>query len=363
MSSSDRDSEIQAFLTGAGWADAARAALAGDASTRRYERLTRGGERAILMDAPPGAETAACPPEATPEERRALGYNAMARLAGPNAAAFTGLADWLSAAGLSAPYILAADIEAGLILLEDMGDAVFAREMTGGADESILYGAAVEALIHLHDQAPPERVTHAGHIWPLLSYDATAAKAEADLLLDWYLPHRGVEAGDEARSEWEAAWAGALADFPVGGAVTLRDYHAENLIWLPDRTGRAQAGLLDFQDALAGHPAYDLVSLTEDARRDVSLALQEEMVQRYLAGAAPGDAYQFRAAYAVWGAQRNAKILGIFVRLARRDGKARYLDLLARVEAHFRNDLRHEALQPVRSWLDRNARGVKGLTP
>ncbi len=347
----EREARIGDFLRAAGWGDAVRAPLAGDASSRRYLRLVRsseprGPERAVLMDAPPAAESAACPPGASEAERRALGYNALARLAGPDARAFIALAEHLIARGLSAPRVLAADPDAGLILLEDFGDALFSRVMAGGAPEEALYRAAIAALAHLHAQPEPETI--GGR--KLLSYDRAAALAETGLFLDWYMARRG-KVSDAARAEWDAAWSAALeAANPARPVLVLRDYHADNLIWLPEREGPARAGLLDFQDALAGHPAYDVVSLTEDARRDVDPALAARLVDHYL-DMTGADRAAFETGAAVWAGQRNAKILGIFVRLAVRDAKPRYLDLLPRVERLFANDLAHKALAPVRGWV------------
>lgn len=354
-SSADRSADIERFLAGAGWGDAAVGPLAGDASTRRYFRLTRGDERAVLMDAPPRAEAPACPPDATPEQRAALGYNAVARLAGPNIGAFAALAEHLRAQGLSAPRVLAADPAEGFLLLEDLGDALFSRTIAEGAQEPPLYIAAVEALARLHARPAPERIgDHA-----VLTYDGAAALAETGLFLDWYMGHRaGGPVSDAARADWDVAWTSALeAAATARPVLVLRDYHADNLIWLPDRSGPARAGLLDFQDALAGDPAYDLVSLIEDARRDVSPQLGNQLIGAYLdlTGAPQED---FLRGMAVWAGQRNAKILGIFVRLAERDGKRRYLDLLPRVEGHFARDLRHPSLEGVRDWVGRHAPGL-----
>jgi len=342
-----------AFLDAAGWGEARVEPFPGDASTRSYFRLFRGGETAVLMDAPAGAEAPACPPDAGVEARRALGYNAMARLAGPNTAAFAGLATELTARGFSAPQVRAADVEAGLLLLEDLGDALYARAIPDGADEQMLYEAAVDALAAIHRSSFPEAMAAAGHVWRVLGYDDAAKIAEAELLIDWWLPHAtGLSVTGPARADWRAAWAEALAPLADGPrGLVLRDYHAENLLWLPEREAEARVGLIDFQDALFGHPAYDLVSLIEDARRDVDPALAAPLKARFVEQTGLGDDAAFAAAYAVIGAQRNAKILGIFVRLARRDGKPRYLDLLPRVEAHFRGDLAHPALEPVRRWF------------
>lgn len=343
-----------AFIDAAGWSGARIDAFPGDASTRSYFRLVRPQGSAVLMDAPGGAEAPACPAGASEAERRALGYNALARLAGPNTAAFAGLAEALCARGFSAPRILSADIDAGLLLLEDLGDALFARVIPEGAEEAQLYETAVDALAALYRSSFPEDMRTRNHSWRVQAYDEVAMIAEAELLLDWWLPHQtGAGVDDGARRAWRAAWSEALEAMrahPPG--LVLRDYHAENLIWMPDRDAEARVGLLDFQDALFGHPAYDLVSLIEDARRDVDPALAAPLKARFVEQAGLADHAGFDAAYAVIGAQRNAKILGIFVRLAKRDGKPRYLDLLTRVEGHFRNDLAHPALGPVRSWFD-----------
>lgn len=349
-----RSAERAAFLKSVGWDAASAVPLAGDASTRSYERLVLGERRALLMNAPPRAEGAACPPEATPAERRALGYNAMARLAGPNMHAFLAIAGVLRDAGLSAPEIFAADPAAGFALTEDFGDGLYARAVPAGADETLLYAAAVDALLALRRAAPaPPRDAQ----YTMLSYDRTALEAEAALLTQWYWPHRKTSAPPSSvEAEYFAAWAEALDALSAPHAIVLRDYHAENLLWLPARKEHARAGVIDFQDALLGHAAYDLVSLLEDARRDVPPSLAEAMIARYMAGAAADggfDAEAFGADYALLAAQRNAKILGIFARLVNRDGKARYLDFMPRVEAHFRRDLERPALAPVRAFLAR----------
>ncbi len=338
------------------WADADLAPLAGDASTRRYLRLTKTNgaapTTAVLMDAPPNAERPACPPEAGPDERIKLGYNAMARLAGPNAAAFAGLADELHRRGFSAPKVLDADIPNGLLLLEDLGDELFARAIQGGADSRELYAAAIDLLGAVRRATLPSIVGLNGASWSILDYDHLARQTEADLLIEWYAPHRGGgPLTDEARAAWREAWA-ALEHLLTGesSALALRDVHAENLIWLPHRRGPARAGLLDFQDALFGHPAYDLVSLLEDARRDVDPDLAAAMIERYCDVACIDDHEAFLSAYRVLGAQRNAKILGIFVRLAERDGKSAYLAHIPRVARHFVNDIAHPELAPLKAW-------------
>jgi N-acetylmuramate 1-kinase len=343
------------FLDASGWGSAIAFPMAGDASTRSYERLSLGARTAVLMNAPPAAESAACPPEASPEERRALGYNAMARLAGPNLNAFTAIAGALRKAGLSAPDIYAADAAAGFAVLEDLGDDLFARAIPAGADEFELYASAIDALLALHEAAPeaPSALSYR-----MLTYDLTAMQAEVMLVPEWYWPHlKGEPASVALKAEYLEAWSGVLARLPEPSTLVLRDFHAENILWLPARDGFKRAGVIDFQDGLFGNPAYDLVSLLEDARRDVSPALAESMIARYAAGARRFrrfDEAAYRRDYAILGAQRNAKILGIFARLIRRDGKPRYADFFPRVEGHFARDLQHPDLAPVARFFRRH---------
>ncbi len=355
-----RDEAVEHMLGQAGWSAAERRPLAGDASTRRYQRLHLNGATAVLMDAPPAAETPTCPPDADEAERIRLGYNAMARLAGPNAAAFAGLASELTRRGFSAPKILGADMEHGFILLEDLGDELYARAIERGADPHALYGAAIDLLGAVRRATLPSTVGVNGAQWIVQTYDHVARQAEADLLVDWYAPFRmGAALSDEGRQNWHDVWA-ALEPALAADAHTLnlRDVHAENLIWLPERDGPARAGLLDFQDALFGHPAYDLVSLLEDARRDVDPKLADNMIDRYVDAACIADKADFLRAYRVLGAQRNAKILGIFVRLAERDGKRHYLAHLPRVARHFVNDISHPDLADLRIWAERHIPSV-----
>lgn len=350
---SDREIEIATFLKDAGWGEARQQAFPGDASTRSYRRLFRGADTAVLMNAPAQAEAPACPPEATPGQRAALGYNALARLAGPNLAAFAGLTEELTARGFSAPRLLAADLPGGLLLLEDLGDDLFARAIPAGADETDLYRHGVEALAAIYRSSFPSELRHHGGTWHILDYDGPALLAETELFLDWFVTrHLGRDISPADRDSWRAAWNGVFPALETDATgLALRDYHAENLLWLPDREGPARAGLIDYQDALFAHPAYDLVSLLEDARRDVAPELARAMKAHFLKAAHLSDAAAFDAAYAVLGAQRNAKILGIFVRLAIRDGKPKYLGLLPRVARHFLTDISHPALSDVQALI------------
>lgn len=316
---SERAAQIAAFLDAAGWAKADRKPIAGDASFRRYDRLTSSERRAVLMDAPPPHE---------------------------DVRPFVAVAALLHRIGLSAPRILARDEVAGLLLLEDLGDGTYTRLLADGADETALYALAVDTLSHLQRHFDPMP----GALPP---YDEARLLTEASLLVDWFLPAAcGAPLAPELREEYLACWRRVLP-LAAGAAPTLvlRDYHVDNLLLLPGREGITACGLLDFQDAVIGPASYDLVSLLEDARRDVAPALATSMLERYFA-AFPGiDRSAFMASYAVLGAQRNCKIVGIFTRLCVRDGKPGYLKHIPRVWRLIEQDLRHEALAPVAEWL------------
>ena len=307
-----RPAQREAFLNDAGFGNALITPFPGDASTRSYFRLQRGSEQVILMDAPGGAEGAACPPGATPEDRMALGYNAQARLAGNNTAAFATLANALTSRDFSAPRIHAADIQSGFLILEDLGDDLFARVIPEPHQELDLYLAAAETLGAIYRSSFATELEAFGSSWTVQAYDETALLAETELFLDWYVKERGNGFDDNNRERWLAAWREVLPvlDTHAPGLV-LRDFHAENLLWLPNRTAEARVGLLDFQDALFGHPAYDLMSLLEDARRDVSPDVIAPVSNRFFEAAGLANRDAFDAAAAILAAQRNAKILGI----------------------------------------------------
>ena len=320
-----RKAALSAFVAGAGFDPGALAPLAGDASNRRYLRLDGPSGRAVVMDAPPDR--------------------------GEDVRPFLAVTAELHRRGLSAPRVLAADPAAGFLLLEDLGDALFAR-CASTAGEARIYGAAVD-LAATSLAAPPERIGTGATAMPLPPYDAATLTREARLVTDWYVPAAtGAPATPGMAADLDGHLAEALGPAAADrGALVLRDYHAENLLWLPARAGVGRVGLLDYQDALAGHPAYDLVSLLEDARRDTAPELQAAMVQRFLDSRPDLDARAFRAAYAALGAQRNLKIVGIFARLCLRDGKARYLDLVPRVWAHLQRDLAHPDLRGLAAWV------------
>lgn len=311
------------FLASCGWEGAEIRPLAGDASFRRYFRVHRGDACAVLMDAPP--------PHEDPRP-------------------FIAVAEWLAERGLSAPRIIARDLERGLVLLDDFGDDRL-REAVDAAPgrERELYEIATDLLVALHKHPPmPGLQAHGLSQW----------LGELSLFTDWYCPAVGLESD---RDGYEAAWTEVLAGVDrdgLGPVTVLRDYHAENIMLIGGRSGIAHLGLLDFQDALAGHPAYDLVSVLEDARRDVSPAIEQTMIQRYLE-ATGVDPEPFLRAYWALAAQRNTRILGVFTRLWKRDGKPHYTAFQPRMWGLLERDLAHPALAPVKAWFDANVPAEK----
>jgi aminoglycoside/choline kinase family phosphotransferase len=355
--SSEREAQKAAFLQAAGFGDARREPLTGDASTRRYERLHRpSGQTFIFMDQPPALETAPCPPDATPEQRHDLGYNALARLAAGRVDAFIATAGWLRDQGLSAPAIPAADPARGLAVLEDLGDGLFAQLIEGGQDEAPLYEAAVSALARLHSVAPPDVLAYDGVRWPLLAYDETALKTADGLFVEWLPKLRpSLDFGAEALAEWDALWTPIRARGESGASVFChRDYHAENLIWLPDRAGPARVGLIDFQDALRAHPAWDLSMLLHDARRTVSPERETAALAAYFALRPEIDREGFLADFHALGALNVARILGIFARLTARDGKPKYATLMPGLWRYLDRCLADPDLGDLKAWFDRH---------
>lgn len=354
----DREDARRAFLTDAGLGSARREPLPGDASTRRYERLYPAkGAPLILMDQPPAVETRPCPPEATSAERTALGYNALARLAAGRVDAFVACAGHLRGLGLSAPEVFASDPATGLAILEDLGDGLYARLIERGADEAPLYEAAADALAVLHAAPPPEVLTADGASWPLLAYDALALKTGGDLFIEW-LPRLRPELRFDAaaRLEWDAVWDPIRARGEAGATVFChRDFHAENLIWLPGRAGPARAGLLDFQDALRAHPAWDFSMLLHDARRTVSAEREATVLARYFAARPGVDPRAFTADFHALGALNIVRILGLFARLVARDGKPRYRAFMPRLWDYLGRCLTDPAPAGLAEWLDRHA--------
>lgn len=333
-----RARQIDAFLGAHFWADAARTQIGLAWSHRKYWRLAASdGSTAVLMDAPPGLE---------------------------NTRPFVALDRHLSALGFSVPGLIAVDVADGLLLLEDFGDDTFLDLLAhNGADEAALYAAAVDVLAELrHAPLPKPATLPDGSVFAPPVFDAATFVAGPDLVLDWYVPAvLGHAAPEDWRQSFRAAWT-AVEPLARGDAATLmlRDYHVLNLMWLPDRAGTARVGLLDFQDASPGPAAYDLVSLLQDIRRDVSPALEAAMRQRYATAARASGAFDelaFDTAYAVLGAQRNARIAGLVFRKFASEPRDYFLDFLPRLWRHLEADLAHPALAPVRQWFDAHLPG------
>jgi N-acetylmuramate 1-kinase len=305
------------FLVDAGWGGAVIAPLAGDASFRRYFRVSHGARVAVLMDAPP--------PHEDPRP-------------------FIHVAEHLTALGLAAPRILARDLDQGLLLIDDFGsDRMRETVDADPAQEMAIYRGVVDVLVELHRHAPaPGLAEHGLDSW----------LDEVMLLVDWYGPAVGL---DLDRESFRAAWREVLAPVAADGlelVTILRDFHAENIMLIDGASGVSRYGLLDFQDALVGHPAYDLASVLEDARRDVSPDVERVMIDAYVAATGRDD--RFERAYWALAAQRNTRILGVFCRLWKRDGKAHYTSFQPRMWGLVERDLAAPHLAPVRDWFDAN---------
>jgi N-acetylmuramate 1-kinase len=352
---SDREAARREFLEQSGFADARRQPLAGDASTRAYERLhPLAGPSLIFMDQAPALESPPCPPLANPAERAALGFNALYRLAAGRVEAFVACAGWLREQGLSAPRVIVCDAPAGFAVLEDLGDDLYARLIETGTDEGPLYDSAVDVLLRVHAARAPSRLETDEASWPLLSYDALALNTAAELFVEW-LPRLipTLDFTDDALAQWRALWAPIALQGEAGASVFChRDYHAENLIWLPRRAGPARTGLLDFQDAVRAHPAWDLSMLLHDARRDVSPEREAAVLDRYLAARPQLDREAFIADFHALGALNVVRIIGIFARLVARDGKPRYRAFLPRLWRYLDRCLEPPAPSGLKAWLD-----------
>ncbi len=310
-----------AFLAKSGWEGAQILPLAGDASFRRYFRIVDGEREAVLMDAPP--------PHEDPRP-------------------FIHVAEYLVGIGLCAPQIFARDLDQGLLLIEDFGSNRMREAVDADlASESEIYRGVVDVLIDLHGHAPPAGLKNHGLAMWL---------DEVGLFTEWYCPALGLEVDEQG---FRDAWEGVLAPVDAQGqsVAELRDYHAENIMLINGATGSARFGLLDFQDALIGHPAYDLVSMLEDARRDVTPNVERAMLDHYIQATQRGP--EFELAYWALGAQRNTRILGVFTRLWKRDNKPHYLEFQPRMWCLLERDLAHPHLAPVKAWFDANVPAEK----
>ncbi len=343
------------LLAARGWNEAKREFIQGDASTRAYERLRRGSETAILMISPPRADG--------PPLRDGRPYSAIAKLA-ERADAFVAMAQALAELGYSSPKILGRDLDEGVLIIEDLGQEGVIDAKGPIAER---YALAAELLADLHRRDLPETLPiEQGREHPIPRYDLEALLIEVDLLNDWYAPHvLGSAVPASVRAEFARHWRTALVPIVTGArSWTLRDFHSPNLLWLAEREGLAKLGLLDIQDAVIGHPAYDVASLLQDARVDVPPELELKLLAAYSHArqlADPKfDLAGFAGAYATLGAQRATKILGIFARLDRRDGKPQYLAHLPRLKKYLMRNLTHPALRDLKLWYETNLPGVFG---
>jgi aminoglycoside/choline kinase family phosphotransferase len=350
-----RDETIRDFLARAGWGDAARAPLAGDASTRRYERLMGPRGPAVLMDWPRAPEA--------PVPSGQLSYSRIAHLA-VDCRPFVAVGDYLCGLGLAAPEIIARDLDHGLLLLEDLGDALYGPAIDAGVGPDgialeVMYEAAIDVLITL--QAAPAPLTlpvgdGTRHEVPI--FDDGIFRAELDVPLDWYFPTvLGRDATADERAEYHGIWTGLRPLIDAGPrTLFLRDFHSPNMLWLARNEGLARVGLIDFQDALIGSRAYDLVSVLQDARKDVPEERETAMLMRYVMRAKSDlvafDEAEFRAAYAALGAERALRLIGLWPRLLKRDGKPHYMAHMPRTMAYLKRNLAHPALARLKTWLE-----------
>ena len=346
-----RDREIIGFLARTPWRPARRTFFEGDASFRRYETLALENQTAILMDMPARPDG--------PPVRHGKPYSAIAHLA-ENIGAVVAVNAELVARGYSAPRTLSYDRAEGLAVVEDLGRAVFGRMRLDGIDMREPMAAAVAVLADMAGRDWPAQVTMAdGFSYQLSAYDLEAQLIEIGLLPSWLWPHvHGRAIPDALQQEFTAVWTALLPmTHPARPVWALRDFHSPNLLWLPGREGIRRVGIIDTQDSLMGHPAYDLASLLQDARVDIPFAEADELFELYCSRREAQGGFErktFETAYALLGAQRATKILGIFARLSKRDGKHGYLRHLPRVSRYLERDLQHPALAPLKAWFDRH---------
>ncbi len=353
----DRIARVRQFIADSGYGDAVRARIQGDASTRSYERFAIGDQHAILMNSPQRPDG--------PPIRDGKSYSAIAHLA-ESVAPFVAMANGLRERGFSAPAILHADLDQGLLFIEDLGDE---RVVTGDPPAPVkeCYETAVDLLAALHEMPLPDVLAVSPDVQHRIPpYDMDAFLIEAELLLDWFMPRFGTVTEPEQRGEFRALWRemlqGAIDTPPTW---VLRDFHSPNLLWLPRRGGLARLGLLDFQDALMGPAAYDLASLLQDARIDVPEQAEVAWLGRYVLTRRERDANfdhaGFIKLYVTLAAQRASKILGIFARLDMRDGKPQYLRHLPRIWGYLQRSLSHPALKPLKAWYAANVPSLKTI--
>ncbi len=338
MTSACLHPHIDDFLAAAGWARSRVDLLAADASFRRYYRVACDDRTAVLMDAPPDKE---------------------------NTKPFLAVDCYLNSVGLNAPDIYTANLDLGLVLVEDFGDDRLGPYLAQHPQQdAVLYSLAVQVLTQLQSHVPPADMPYqsvcGGGSVPLGDYDADVLLREARLMTEWFLPAAGISPGEKAEHDFDKAWLESvspiLEETRKAPVMVLRDYHADNLMVL--KSASTPFGLIDFQDALCGHPAYDVASLLQDIRRDVSPELEKAMLDQFISTAPARlnitSHAAFLQSYHILGAQRNTKIIGIFTRLCKRDGKPRYLEYLPKLWQLLEGSLMHPALAPVQSWFQQH---------
>ncbi len=348
---------IERTMAKAGFGGATRIKMMDDASTRSYERLKLDDKSAILMKAPKGSEDPPCPIGADDETRLSMGWNAASRLASSRVEAFVAIGEFLKDIGFSTPEIYANDCENGVAIIEDLGNDLYAEVLKETPEkEESLYNLAGELLAKLHDTEIPKSLPSPVEPWPILDFDALALSVNIDLFVNWVPKFLGR---DEYNNDTLAAWAdirswlvGQILSHPR--AFTLRDYHAENMLWLPDRDGLARIGLLDFQDGVLGYRAWDFSMLLHDARRDVSPLAHEAAIKSYISANGYDEA-QLRHEIDLQGAANILRIIGIFSRLVYRDKKEKYRAFMPRMVGHLNAVLQNPALSRLKTWIDEHA--------
>ena len=347
----NRNEAINRFLGLSHITGGARYFFEGDASSRRYERVTTDTSTKLLMDMPARPDG--------PVVRNGKSYSAIAHLA-EGISAVVAINDYLVKLGYSAAQIFDVDIQKGLALIEPLGNNVYGKMITHGDDMREPMKVAAEILADMAKRDwPNDAPVRGSGDHPIAAYDHAAMMIEVDLLPSWFWPlHKKSEIGDELRAEFSSIWNALLTGINPGRPVwTLRDYHSPNLLWMPEREGLRRVGIIDTQDCVMGHPAYDLVSMLQDARVDIDFALADELYAYYCglrSSAGLFDTGEFSRAFAILGAQRATKILGIFARLSRRDGKHIYLNHIPRVSRYLKRNLNHPDLAVLKTWYGRN---------
>lgn len=350
----DFETAILNQIEKAGMKGATRIRMMDDASTRSYERLECNGKKAILMKAPKGNEDPPCPIDANNEQRLELGWNAASRLASSRVEAFVAIANFLRSIGFSTPEIYSSDCENGVAIIEDLGNDLYAEILKADPkQENELYTEAGLLLAKLHNTEIPNQMDSPIEPWPILDFDALALSVNIDLFVNWVPKFLGLE---DYSQDALAAWAeirsnlvGQILTHPR--AFTLRDYHAENMLWLPERDGLGRIGLLDFQDAVLGYRAWDFSMLLHDARRDVSKNAHEAAIKAYVNANGFNEA-QLRNEIDLQGAANILRIIGIFSRLVYRDKKEKYRAFMPRMVGHLNEVLQNPALSRLKNWID-----------